>query len=90
MDEWIEEFATALRERSTLAEGRLPFDEDTARALLDLAGQVAHGTGDRTDAPLSTFLAGCYVQARGAEGLTVADAIGEVAEIASSLLPPAP
>jgi hypothetical protein len=27
-------------------------------ALLDLAGAAAHGTGERTSAPLTTFLAG--------------------------------
>jgi hypothetical protein len=90
MDDWINEFGAALKERLGRPEGELRVEGEAARALLDLAGAVAHGTGDRTNAPLSTFLAGCFVQARAAEGVPVPEAIREASELASTLLPPEP
>ena len=86
MDEWIDVFATALGERLGRAGGQLRIVDDDARKLLDLAGAVAHQTGDRTNAPLSTFLAGWYVGASAGEGVPPGKAIGEAAELASSLL----
>ena len=35
-----------------------PLDDAEVDAVLDLAGAAAHGTGDRTAAPLCCFLAG--------------------------------
>lgn len=35
-----------------------PLDDDEIDAVLELAGAAAHGTGDRTAAPLCCFLAG--------------------------------
>ena len=35
-----------------------PLSRDEIESLLSLAGAAAHGTGDRTSAPLVTFLAG--------------------------------
>ena len=88
MDEWIDVFATALGERLGQAGGQLRIADDDVRTLLDLAGAVAHQTGDRTNAPLSTFLAGWYVAARAGQGVPAGQALGEAAELASSLLPP--
>lgn len=44
----------------TLAEqiGTPPLTQAEVDALLELAAQAAHGTGDRTSAPLASFLAG--------------------------------
>ena len=50
--------------RNTLIEalarelGVEPLDAGEVDAVLDLAGAAAHGTGDRTAAPLACFLAG--------------------------------
>jgi hypothetical protein len=38
--------------------GTPPLTQAEIDAILDLAGAAAHGTGDRTSAPLTTFLAG--------------------------------
>ncbi len=38
--------------------GVAPLDDDEVDAVLELAGAAAHGTGDRTAAPLCCFLAG--------------------------------
>ena len=38
--------------------GAPPLTQDEIDALLELAAQAAHGTGDRTSAPLASFLAG--------------------------------
>lgn len=35
-----------------------PLDDGEVDAVLELAGAAAHGTGDRTAAPLACFLAG--------------------------------
>lgn len=35
-----------------------PLDDAEVEAVLELAGAAAHGTGDRTSAPLCCFLAG--------------------------------
>lgn len=38
--------------------GAPPLTQDEVDAILELAAQAAHGTGDRTSAPLASFLAG--------------------------------
>lgn len=38
--------------------GAPPLNQDEVDAILELAAQAAHGTGDRTSAPLASFLAG--------------------------------
>ncbi len=38
--------------------GAPPLTQDEVDAVLELAAQAAHGTGDRTSAPLASFLAG--------------------------------
>ncbi|MCC7076637.1 MAG: hypothetical protein IT198_05880 [Acidimicrobiia bacterium] len=47
---WIDSFADAQNL------GRLT--PEAAAALLDLAGEAAHGSGDRRNAPLACFFAG--------------------------------
>jgi hypothetical protein len=43
--------------------GVAPLDEGEVDAVLELAGAAAHGTGDRTAAPLCCFLAGLAASA---------------------------
>jgi hypothetical protein len=45
--------------------GMVPLSQPEIDAVLSLAAVAAHGTGDRTTAPLASFLAGCA--AAGAE-----------------------
>ncbi len=45
--------------------GAPPLTQDEVDAVLELAAQAAHGTGDRTSAPLASFLAG--IAAAGAD-----------------------
>lgn len=47
-----------LIEAVALELGVPPLDESEVDAVLTLAGAAAHGTGDRTAAPLTCFLAG--------------------------------
>jgi hypothetical protein len=55
----------------------LGLDGADAKALLDLARDAAHGSGQRHFAPLATFLAGRLVEQRG--GTASADLIAAVA-----------
>lgn len=88
MGSWIEEYGAALQERLGRSGPELQPDAGDADALLVLAGTVAHKTGERTNAPLATFLAGRFVEARAAEGVPGAQALAEASEIASSLISP--
>lgn len=45
--------------------GAPPLTQDEIDALLELAAQAAHGTGDRTTAPLASFLAGIAAASTG-------------------------
>ena len=88
MGGWIEEYGKALQERLGRSDPVLELDADDADALLGLAGAVAHKTGDRTNAPLATFLAGRFAEARAAEGMPAAPAIAEASQVASLLPSP--
>ena len=88
MGGWIEEYGAALRERLGRPDLEFAVDASEADALLGLAGTVAHQTGERTNAPLATFLAGRFAEARAAEGVAAALAIAEASEVASLLLSP--
>lgn len=54
-------------------------------AVLSLARDIAHGT-ERRNAPLATFLAGRYLEARRAAGIDPEAALGEVAAMAAALM----
>jgi Domain of unknown function (DUF6457) len=56
--------------------------------VLRIARDVAHGT-ERKNAPVATFIAGRYVEARCAEGADAQTALNEVAEAVARLLPDA-
>ena len=86
MGSWLEEYGAALAERLGRSEEAFQMDAGEADALLGLAGTVAHKTGERTNAPLTTFLAGRFAEARAAEGVPAGRALAEASEIATSLL----
>ena len=56
--------------------------------LLDMARDIAHGT-ERRNAPVAAFIAGRYVEARCAQGVTAETALREVGDVAARLLPDA-
>ena len=78
MDEWLDRFASALGERAP--------EREEIGAMLQLSRAVAHGA-ERKLAPLSAYIAGIHVGRRAAEGVTVAEALGEIREVARDLLP---
>jgi hypothetical protein len=56
-------------------------------SLLELAGAAAHGTGDRTSAPLASFLAGVAAAGTGDRIAAPDDARRTVAELAPAAEP---
>lgn len=56
---WINEFAAAA--------GVDPLDDEQIAALLALAGDAAHSSGDRRNAPISCFLRGLALGRAAAE-----------------------
>ena len=59
-----------------------PLTSDEIESLLALAGAAAHGTGDRTSAPLVSFLAGVAAGSAGDRIAVLDDARRTVAELA--------
>jgi hypothetical protein len=88
MGSWIEDYGAALQERLGPSDLDFGLGAGESDALLGLAGTVAHKTGERTNAPLTTFLAGRFAEARAAGGVPAEQAIAEASEVASSLLSP--
>jgi hypothetical protein len=74
VDAWL----TSVRDEVAAAAGlpphELELDEDTAATLLDLARNAAHVSGERTNAPLLTYLVGIAV-GRGGDVDAVAAAV---------------
>ena len=66
MDAWLADVRDAISKATGIPVAELEIDEDGARDLLDLARVAAHESGERTNAPLLTYLAGMAV-ARGAD-----------------------
>ena len=77
MTEARTEFVEALAE----ALGTTPLSIAEVDALLDLAGAAAHGTGDRTSAPLATFLAGIAAATAADRPGAIADVMARVAAL---------
>jgi hypothetical protein len=65
--------------------GVAPLTPAEIESVLALAGAAAHGTGDRTSAPLASFLAG-MAAARGGDR---AGTLDEIRRRAEELAPPA-
>ena len=81
MDSWIDGLARSL--------GEEPLTSTEATLLLDAAGDVAHRV-ERKMTPLSTFVVGCAVGRRLAEGANRAEALGDTLRQLESRLPPTP
>ncbi|HXF97992.1 MAG TPA: DUF6457 domain-containing protein [Gaiellaceae bacterium] len=58
MREWLEAARARIAAESGVDPGALSVSEGEIEALLDLARAAAHGSGDRTNAPLVAYLVG--------------------------------
>ena len=70
MDDWLEQARERLAERSGLDTRGLELTQDEVDKLLDLARIAAHESGERTNAPVLTYLVGL---AQGRSGRALAD-----------------
>jgi Domain of unknown function (DUF6457) len=66
MDAWLDSARKALAKAAGVPPEDLELDDGTVKELLDLARIAAHESGERTNAPLLTYLAGVAV-GRGAD-----------------------
>jgi hypothetical protein len=66
MDAWLTDVREAIAEATGIPTTELELDDSDARELLNLARIAAHESGERTNAPLLTYLAGVAV-GRGAD-----------------------
>jgi Domain of unknown function (DUF6457) len=66
MDVWLTQVRDTIAAATGIPASELEIDEADARELLDLARVAAHESGERTNAPLLTYLAGVAV-GRGAD-----------------------
>ena len=66
MDAWLTSIRDAVAEATGIPAEELELDDSDARELLNLARIAAHESGERTNAPLLTYLAGVAV-GRGAD-----------------------
>jgi uncharacterized protein DUF6457 len=66
MDAWLTEVRDAVAEATGIPASELEIDDERARELLNLARIAAHESGERTNAPLLTYLVGVAV-GRGAD-----------------------
>ena len=66
MDAWLTDVRDAVAAATGIPASELEIDGDTARELLNLARIAAHESGERTNAPLLTYLVGVAV-GRGAD-----------------------
>ena len=79
MDNWLDELARAI--------GEEPLTSAETSRLLDAARDVAHRV-ERKMTPLSTFVMGCAVGRRLADGANRADTLGEILRQLEAALPP--
>jgi len=79
MDNWIDELARTL--------GEEPLTADETARLLDAARDVAHRV-ERKFTPLSTFVIGCAVGRRLADGADRTGTLGEFLSQVEASLPP--
>ncbi|HYN99402.1 MAG TPA: DUF6457 domain-containing protein [Actinomycetota bacterium] len=86
MQEWLTDYSAALAvELPGLAVGLRP-SQDLASELLDLARIIAEGAGQKTNAPLSTFMVGRFVGLVAESGVPPEDAVKLATEIAERVL----
>ncbi len=86
MQDWVTTFSAALvREFPALPAGLAPSTE-LADDLLSLARIVAEGTGQKTNAPLSTYMVGYLACALAGKGESPEAAVTRATDIAGRLL----
>jgi Domain of unknown function (DUF6457) len=74
VDAWLSNAADALAREARVPREQLELDDRAVATLLDLARIAAHESGERTNAPLLSYLLG--LSAGGAKGLDeLADAV---------------
>jgi hypothetical protein len=88
MSDWLTRYASALGAQLDEPDQELNVSEDLANGLLALARTIAEGTGDKTNAPLSSYLVGRYALAKAHEGLDAATAVDEATKVANELMQP--
>jgi hypothetical protein len=71
--EWLEELATRLSDETGTPREQLELTPDEIDALLRFAGDAAHESGARTNAPLACFLVGVVAGRTGERATAVAD-----------------
>jgi len=76
MNEWLDGAAAKLAAAAGDEAGDYRLNDEEQRALLELARIAAHESGDRTNAPLLSYLAG-FARGRHPE-LSVADFVDEL------------
>jgi hypothetical protein len=86
MQDWLTDFSAALAVEVPGLAVDLPPSPELATALLDLARVVAEGTGQKTNAPLSTFMVGRFVGLVAESGVTPERAVELATEIAGRVL----
>jgi len=69
MREWLQDAETRIAVRVGDEPGQYALGEEEIELLLALAGTAAHASGDRTNAPLATFLAGLALGRHGDRSL---------------------
>lgn len=86
MQDWLTHYSAALTVELPGQPVELHPPEDLSDELLNLARIIAEGTGQKTNAPLSTFMVGRFVGLVTASGVTPEAAIALATEIAQRLL----
>ena len=61
MDAWLTQVRDTIAAATGIPASELEIDEEDAREFLDLARLAAHESGERTNAPLLTYLVGVAV-----------------------------
>ena len=86
MQDWLTDYSSALAVELPGVAVDLPHTPELAYDLLDLARIIAEGTGQKTNAPLSTFMVGRFVTYLSGNGTTPEAAVELATEIAQRVL----
>jgi len=73
MNEWLSRRADALAEETGIGRDALELSPEEIGLLLNLAGDAAHESGQRTNAPLL-----CYLLGRARSGVASLDELAEI------------
>ncbi len=87
-DDWLTKYADALQARLLRPDREMGVSAQLADRLLLLTRMIAEGTGEKINAPLSSYLIGRFAVIKALEGVEPAEAVAEATEIANGLLAP--